>query len=129
MDKALQAKGMAMRKSVLGAEYVDNAMKNVDDFNRPFQDLLNEYCWGFAWTDERLPKKTRSIMNLCMLAALNRMHEWELHFKGAMNNGCTRDELQAILHQIAVYCGVPVTVECMRIAKRVFAEMDKGKKA
>jgi 4-carboxymuconolactone decarboxylase len=125
MDRELQKKGMAVRKSVLGAEYVEKAMATADDFNRPFQDILNEYCWGMIWTDERIPKKTRSMMNLTMLAALNRMHEWELHLNGALANGVSRDEIQSILHQIAVYCGVPTAVECFRIARRVFAEKDK----
>lgn len=127
MDKALWDKGMAKRKEVLGADYVNKNMSTVDDFNREFQDLLNEYCWGAIWTDDRLHKKQRSILNLGMLAALNRMHEWELHLKGAINNGVTRDELKAILHQIAVYAGMPAGVECMRIARRVLAELD-GKK-
>ena len=127
MDKTLWEKGLAKRKAVLGAAYVDKSMSTADDFNKPFQDILNEYCWGLVWTDERLPPKTRSIMNVCMLACLNRMHEWELHFKGALNNGVTRDELQAIIHQIAIYAGVPVGVECMRIARKVFSEID-GKK-
>jgi len=96
MDKALRDKGLAVRKQWLGAEYVDNSMKNADSFNAPFQDVLNEYCWGMAWTDERLPHKTRSIMNICILAATNRMHEWELHFGAAYKNGVTKDELQAL---------------------------------
>jgi 4-carboxymuconolactone decarboxylase len=125
MDKTLRDKGLQVRREWLGAEYVDASMKGADDFNRPYQEVLNEYCWGMAWTDERLPRKTRSIMNLCMLAALNRMHEWELHFKAAYRNGVSKDELQAIIHQIAVYCGVPVGVECMRIARNVFAEVEK----
>jgi 4-carboxymuconolactone decarboxylase len=124
MDRELQKKGMAVRKAVLGADYVERSMATADDFNRPFQDILNEYCWGMIWTDERIPRKTRSMMNLVMLAALNRMHEWELHLNGALVNGVTRDEIQAILHQIAVYCGVPTAVECFRIARRVFAEKD-----
>jgi 4-carboxymuconolactone decarboxylase len=125
MDKDLRDKGLAQRRAWLGADYVDKSMSTADSFNKPYQDILNEYCWGMVWTDERLPKKTRSIMNICMLAALNRMHEWELHFGAAVRNGVTRDELQAIIHQIAVYCGVPVGVECMRIARKVLAEMDK----
>jgi 4-carboxymuconolactone decarboxylase len=80
-----------------------------------------------VWTDERLPKKTRSMLNLVMLACLGRMHEWELHLKGALTNGVTKDEVQAILHQIAVYAGVPLGVECFRAARKVFAELDKGK--
>ncbi len=124
MDKALQAKGMANRKAVLGEEYVNKAMASADSFNQPFQDILNEYCWGMIWGDERLPRKTRSMLNLVMLACLNRMHEWELHLKGALTNGVSRDEIQAILHQIAIYAGVPLAVECFRIARKVFAEVD-----
>lgn len=126
MDKELYDKGLAKRKQVLGAAYVDKALASADDFSRPFQDLLNEYCWGFAWGDERLDPKTRSMLNLTMIAAINRMHEWELHLKGALTNGVTRGEIQAILHQIAIYCGVPVGVECFRIARRVFAELDEA---
>jgi 4-carboxymuconolactone decarboxylase len=125
MDKKLADAGMAVRKKVLGAEYVENSMKNADDFNGPFQQVLNEYCWGMAWTDDTLPHKTRSIMNLCLLAALGRMHEWELHFRGAINNGCTKDELRSIIHHIAVYAGVPAGVECFRIGRKVLAELEK----
>ena len=124
MDKTLQAKGIANRKAVLGEEYVNKAMASADSFSQPFQDILNEYCWGMIWGDERLPRKTRSMLNLVMLACLNRMHEWELHLKGALTNGVSRDEIQAILHQIAVYAGVPLAVECFRIARKVFAEID-----
>lgn len=123
MDKALRETGLAQRKATLGAEYVERAMAGGDDFNKPFQDILNEYCWGMIWGDERLAPKTRSIMNLCLLAALNRMHEWELHLRGAINNGVSKDELQAILHHISIYAGVPVGVECFRIARKVFAEL------
>ena len=122
MDKERFDKGLSKRKQVLGEEYVEKALAQADEFNIPFQEMLTEYCWGFGWGDERLPPKTRSMPNLTMLAALNRMHEWEIHLKGALNNGVTKDEIQAILHQIAIYCGVPVGVECFRIAKRVFAE-------
>jgi 4-carboxymuconolactone decarboxylase len=124
MDKERFEKGLARRKAVLGEEHVDRSLAQADEFNRPFQELITEFCWGFAWADERLDLKTRSMLNLAMLAAMNRMHEWELHLKGALNNGVTKEEIQAILHQIAVYCGVPVGVECFRIAKRVLAAMD-----
>lgn len=125
MDKALWEKGLAKRKATLGAEYVEKNLATATEFNKPFQDILNEYCWGMVWGDERIPAKTRSMMNLTMLAALNRMEEWELHMKGAINNGVTKDEMQAILHQIAIYCGVPVGVECFRIGRRVYAEIEK----
>ncbi len=124
MDKERFDKGLAIRKDVLGAEYVERALANADDFNRGFQELLTEYCWGAVWGDDTLGRKQRSMLNVAMIAALNRMHEWELHFRGALENGVTRDELKAILNQVAIYCGVPVAVECHRIAKRVFAELD-----
>ncbi len=122
MDKERFDKGIAKRKATLGAEYVENTMAKADDFSRPFQEMMTEWCWGFGWGDETLPPKTRSMLNLTMIAALNRMHEWELHFRGAIRNGVTEEELRAILHQIAIYCGVPTGVECFRIAKRVMAE-------
>ena len=124
MDKALHDKGLAMRKTVLGEAYVNTSLATADAFSAPFQEILNEYCWGMVWTDERLSKKTRSMLNLVMLACLGRMHEWELHLKGALRNGVTKEEIQASLHQIAVYAGVPLAVECFRAARKVFAEVE-----
>jgi 4-carboxymuconolactone decarboxylase len=126
-DKTLRDNGLAMRKKVLGAAYVEKSMASTDAFGAPFQEWLNEHCWGVAWTDNRLPPKTRSMLNLALLAGINRMHEWELHLKGALNNGVTRDEVQAIIQHLAVYAGAPVGVECMRIARKVFAEIDGAK--
>lgn len=117
-------KGLAKRKMVLGAEFVEKSLDGANDFSRPFQEFVTEYCWGFGWGDETLPPKTRSMLNLTMIAALNRMHEWELHLKGALKNGVTKDEIRSILHHVAIYCGVPTGVECFRIANRVFAEME-----
>lgn len=119
-------KGLAARKAVLGADYVDANLAAADDFNREFQEMLTEFCWGFGWSDETLSFRERSMINLGMIAALGRMHEWEVHFRGAINNGLTRDELKSILHQISIYVGIPAGVECFRIARRVFAEMDAG---
>jgi len=116
--------GLQRRKETLGAEYVERVMDNATDFTRPFQEMMTEWCWGFGWTDETLPPKTRSMLNLVMLAALNRMEEWELHLRGSVNTGVTRDEVQALIHHAAIYCGVPVGVECFRRAKKVFAELD-----
>ncbi len=124
MDKELYEAGLAVRKDVLGAEYVEGALAGADDFNRDFQQLLTEYCWGACWADDTLDRKQRSLLNLGMIAALNRMHEWELHFRGAIKNGITRDELKAILTQITIYAGMPAGVECFRIARKVFAELD-----
>ena len=124
MDKQRFDKGLAVRKEVLGADYVEKSLAGATEFSREFQELLTEYCWGAAWGDDTLDKRQRSMLNVAMIAALNRMHEWELHFRGALENGVTRDELKAIINQVAIYCGVPVAVECYRIAKRVFAELD-----
>ena len=123
MDKELREAGEQRRRAVLGDIYVDRALANADDFSRPFQDMLNEYCWGLAWTDEALEPKQRSLLNLGMLAALGRMHEFETHFRGALRNGLTEDELRAALIQIAVYCGIPAGVECFRAAKKVRDEI------
>jgi 4-carboxymuconolactone decarboxylase len=123
MDKELQEAGEKRRRAVLGDAYVDRVLKNADEFSRPLQDLLNEYCWGLCWTDDALDPKQRSILNLGMLAALGRMHEFELHFRGAIRNGLTESEVRAALIQIAVYCGVPAGVECFRSAAKVRAEI------
>ena len=122
MDKERFDKGLAARTEVLGEEYVNNALRAADEFNREFQELVTEYCWGACWGDSTLDRKQRSLLNLGMIAALNRMHEWEVHFRGAITNGLTQDELKATLHQITVYCGVPTGVECFRIARKVLAE-------
>jgi 4-carboxymuconolactone decarboxylase len=126
VDKERFDKGLAVRREVLGAEYVDRSLANASAFSRPFQELLTEYCWGAVWGDDTLDRRTRSIINVAMLAALNRMHEWELHFRAALTNGVTREELRALIDQVTIYCGVPVGVECHRIANRVLAEVDDG---
>jgi len=123
MEQKLLDAGLKVRREVLGDEYVDRAMKNADDFNKPFQEVVSEYCWGLCWSDETLSRRERSILNLGMIAALGKMHEFELHLRGAIRNGLTKDELRAVLIQIAVYCGIPVGVDCFRTAKQVIAEM------
>jgi 4-carboxymuconolactone decarboxylase len=126
MDKKMHDKGLEVRKAVLGEAYVSNALKNVDDFNRPFQEMLNEYCWGTVWGREELPRKTRSMLNIAMIAILNRQHEFRAHLKGALTNGVTREEIREILMQVAIYGGMPAAVDSFRIAREVFAEIDKG---
>ena len=124
MDRDLFEKGLAKRKSTLGSEYVDSTITKADDFNMPFQEAMTEWCWGFGWGDEAIDAKTRSLMNLTMIAALGKMHEWELHLNGAINNGVSKDEIRATIHAIAIYCGVPQGVECFRIAREVLQERD-----
>jgi len=129
MDQTRYDRGMAMRRKVLGDDYVDGTMANVDDFNRDFQALLTEFAWGAVWGDDRLKPRDRSILNLGMIACLGRMHEFELHFRGAMRNGLSKEELSAILRHIAVYCGFPAAVDCQRVAKKVLAEMASEERA
>jgi 4-carboxymuconolactone decarboxylase len=126
MDKKMHDKGLEVRKAVLGEAYVNNALKNVDDFNRPFQEMLNEYCWGTVWGREELPRKTRSMLNLAMIPILNRPNELRTHIKAALTNGVTRDEIREIFLQVAVYAGVPAAVDSFRIAQQAFAELDQG---
>jgi 4-carboxymuconolactone decarboxylase len=115
-------RGLAIRRRVLGARYVDEALRTADDFTRPLQELVTEFCWGSVWTRPGLPAKTRSMLNLAMLTALNRPHELRLHLRGAVRNGCTRQEIMEVLLQSAIYCGVPAAVDSFRVAREVLAE-------
>jgi 4-carboxymuconolactone decarboxylase len=122
------ANGMRIRRQVLGDEYVDRALKAADDFSADFQRIVTEYCWGGTWGRPGLTFQQRSLNNLCLLAALNRGQEFEVHFRGAIRNGCTRDELRETLIQIATYAGIPAGVEAFRIARKVLAEEDAAAK-
>ena len=126
MDQKTYETGLRIRSEVLGKEYVDNSMKNADDFNRPFQEFVSEYCWGAGWGREGLSKKERSMLNLAMIAILNRPHELKIHIKGALTNGVSRDEIREIFMQVSIYAGIPAGVDSFRIAREVFAELDKG---
>jgi len=130
MSKEVFERGLAIRKDVLGADFVENAFRTADDFNLPMQELVTEYCWGAVWGRETLPRKVRSMLNLAMLSALNRPHELEAHIKGALKNGVSRDEIREVLLQVAIYCGVPAGVDSFRIARKTFADLDAaGSKA
>jgi 4-carboxymuconolactone decarboxylase len=115
--------GRKIRTEVLGEERVSKALDQADDFNRDFQHFLTEYCWGAGWGRSALDRRQRSLLNLGMLAALNRGPEFELHFRGALKNGLTLDELQDALIQIAIYCGIPAGVEAFKIANNVRREL------
>lgn len=121
MDKAIYDRGMAMRRKVLGDDYVDRAIANTTDFDRQFQEHLTEHAWGAVWGDDALKPRDRSILNLGMIACLGRMHEFETHFRGALRNGLAPVELSAILRQIAIYCGFPAAIDAHRVAKQVLA--------
>ncbi len=122
MNDEMFAKGLAERKQTLGDAYVDKNLAAADEFNRPFQEAMTAWCWGFGWGDEAIDAKTRSMMNLSMIGALGKMQEWELHCKGALNNGVSKEEIRAIIHVIGIYCGVPQALECFRSARKVLEE-------
>jgi 4-carboxymuconolactone decarboxylase len=122
MDKKTFDRGREIRSSVLGRDFVDKAFETADDFNRPLQELITEYCWGAVWGREELSKKTRSMLNLAMISALNRPHELKAHIKGALVNGVSLVEIREVLLQVAIYCGVPAAVDSFRIAREVFNE-------
>lgn len=124
MDRATYDKGMAVRREVLGAAHVDRAMAAADEFNAPLQELVTEYCWGAVWGREELPRKTRSLLNLAMLTALNREHEFKLHVRGALRNGVSRAEIREVLLQAAIYCGVPAAISAFQQAREVFDAVD-----
>ncbi len=126
MDQKTLDAGMAVRSEVLGKEHVERSMQTADDFNREFQQLVTEYCWGAVWTRPGLPRKTRSMLNLAMLTILNRPHELRLHIRGALTNGVSKDEIREVFMQVAIYAGVPAGVDAFRAAREVFAEQAKA---
>jgi 4-carboxymuconolactone decarboxylase len=123
MNDELFEQGLQTRREVLGAAYVDASIAGADDFNRPMQELVTQYCWGDVWNRPGLDRRTRSLLNLAMLTALNRPHELKLHVRGALNNGVTRDEIREVFLQAAIYCGVPAGIDAFRQAREVFKEM------
>ncbi len=122
MSETLFEKGLKVRREVLGAEYVDKSIASADDFSRPMQEYTTECCWGKIWTRPGLDRKTRSFINLAMIAALNRPHELKLHVKAALANGLTKEEIAEVFLQVACYCGVPAGIDSFRIAREAFKE-------
>ncbi len=114
--------GLKIRKEVLGAEHVDRALARADDFDRDFQEIVTEYCWGGIWGRGVLSKQQHSLNNLCLLSALNRPHEFKSHVRGALHNGCSLDEIKGTLLQVAIYCGIPAGVEAFRLAREVLVQ-------
>jgi len=117
-------KGLKVRKEVVGAAYVDKQLQESDDFNTPMQELVTESCWGWLWTRPGLPRKTRSMLNLAMLAIMNRPAEFKTHVKGALKNGCTKEEIREVLLQVAVYGGMPAGVSSFHLAREAFRELE-----
>jgi 4-carboxymuconolactone decarboxylase len=127
-EKTLFETGLEIRNEVLGAEYAKQRAANMTDFVRPMQKLAVEFCWGTIWTRPGLPRKTRSLINLAMMTALNRPQELKVHVRGALNNGCTIEEITEVFLQASVYCGVPAGVDSFRIANEVLQEEAATKK-
>lgn len=124
-DKERFDGGMKIRREVLGADYVNRGMAAADDFMMAMQDLTTRYCWGDIWSRPGLDRRTRSMLNLAMISALNRPHELKVHVKGALTNGVTKDEIKEILLQVAVYAGIPAGMDSFRVANETFKEMGK----
>lgn len=123
MHKELFEKGLAVRRAVVGDSYVEASLKAADDFSMPMQELVTEFCWGEVWTRPGLDRRSRSILNLGMIAALNRPEELAIHIRGAINNGVTQDEIRECFLQVAVYAGMPAGLGCFKIARQVFKEL------
>jgi 4-carboxymuconolactone decarboxylase len=125
-DRERFAKGLEVRRAVLGEKHVNASLEKSNSFNAEFQDLVTRYAWGEMWTRQGLPRHTRSLITLAMLIALNRGDEFRLHLRGAMNNGATRDQIKELLLHAAVYCGVPAANSAFRVADEMFAEQDRS---
>ncbi len=123
-EETLFDRGLKVRKEVLGEDYVNKSIAGADEFTRTMAEWSTEYCWGALWTRPGLDRRSRSIANLSMIAALNRPHELKLHVKAAVTNGLTRDEIKEVLLQVAVYAGVPAGIDSFRIAREAFKELD-----
>lgn len=123
MNQELFDKGLKIRREVVGDSYVDASLANADEFSMPMQELVTEFCWGEVWTRPGLDRRSRSILNLGMIAALNRPEELATHVRGAINNGVTKEEIRECFLQVAVYVGMPAGLGCFRIARQVFKEM------
>jgi 4-carboxymuconolactone decarboxylase len=124
-NKELFDRGLQIRKDVVGAEYVEKSLAAADDFTRPLQDLVTEYCWGAVWGREELPRKIRSMLNIAMIGVLNRPHELKLHVAGALRNGVTKEEIREVLLQVGIYAGVPAAIDGFRVAREVLDATDK----
>ena len=118
-------RGLALRREVLGPDYVDGSLKSANDFMMTFQRVTTEWCWGYAWGRPGLERKTRSMLNLAMLTALNRAAEVKLHVRGAINNGVTVDEITEVLLHATIYCGIPAGLDAFKAANEVLKEMGK----
>jgi 4-carboxymuconolactone decarboxylase len=125
-DNTRYDEGLAVRSEVLGPEYVQRSLERASDFSRPMQELVTEYCWGAVWARPGLDRRTRSLLNVAMLTSLGKSHELSIHVRGAIRNGCTKQEIQEALLQAAIYCGVPAAMEAFRTADEALAAVEES---
>lgn len=125
MESEKYMQGLKIRKQVLGEEYVNQVIQNMDEFSEPLQQLVTEYCWGTIWSDETLSLQQRSLVNIAMISVLNRPNELKLHIKGGLRNGLSKEQIRATLMQVAIYCGVPAAVDSFKLAKQAFLEFEE----
>lgn len=123
MNRDLYDQGLKVRRAVVGDTYVDASLKNADDFSMPMQELVTQYCWGDVWSRPGLDRKGRSLLNLGMIAALNRPDELATHVRGAINNGLSKEEIREAFLQVAIYCGMPAGLGAFKVARQVFKDM------
>ena len=123
MDQEMHQTGMNIRKEIFGADVVERRMSSAGEFGAPLQKLINQYAYGEIWGREALPRKMRSLLTLGMMCAANRPHELRIHLRGAITNGCTREEIREVLLQVAIYCGIPAALDAHNLALEVFAEI------
>jgi 4-carboxymuconolactone decarboxylase len=126
MNDDLFDRGLAIRKAVLGAEFGEKSLASADEFTMPLQELVTEYCWGAVWGREELPKRIRSMLNIAMLSVLNRPNELKVHVAGALRNGVSKTEIREVLLQVAIYAGVPCSVDSFRVARESIAEYERA---
>jgi 4-carboxymuconolactone decarboxylase len=120
-EKKRHEEGMKIRRAVLGDTHVDQAIATQNEFTAEFQDLITRYAWGEIWARPDLDRKTRSLITIAMMVALNRSEELQLHLKAASKNGATRAEIKEVLLQAAIYCGVPAANHAFHMAEQVFS--------
>lgn len=124
MNQELFDRGLATRKAVLGDAYVERSLAGADEFSMPMQEMVTQNCWGDVWNRPGLERAQRSLINLGMISALNRPHELKVHIRGAINNGVSKEQIQEVFLQVAIYCGAPAALESFRLAREVFTEME-----
>jgi 4-carboxymuconolactone decarboxylase len=123
-ERNMYETGLHIRKEIFGEATVERRMASMGEFGAPLQKLINQYAYGEIWGRDALPRRTRSLLVLAMMCAMNRPNELRIHLRSAITNGCTREEIREVLLQVAIYCGIPASLDAHNMAMDLFAEMD-----